>query len=80
MNRGFGVTVTVARSGDRAPQTAPLVVVALDERDAELVATQALGPNTSAETLRELTADEIIAYGLDLQAYGTAKVLPILNL
>ena len=80
MNKGFGVTVTVTQSGDQEPKTAPLVVVARDERDAELVAAQAAGPNASAETLRELTDDEVLAYGLDLQAHGTAKVLPILNL
>lgn len=80
MNKGFGVTVTVAQPGDEAPKTAPLVVVARNERDAELVAAQAAGPNASAETLRELTPDEIVAYGLDLQVHGSAKVLPILNL
>jgi hypothetical protein len=80
MNKGFGVTVTVTQSGDQEPKTAPLVVVARDERDAELVAAQAAGPNASAETLRELTDEEVLAYGLDLQAHGTAKVLPILNL
>ena len=80
MNKGFGVTVTVAQPGDEAAKTAPLVVVARDERDAELVAAQAAGPHASAETLRELTEDEVLAYELDLQAHGTAKVLPILNL
>lgn len=79
MNKGFGVTVTVTQPGDRQPKTAPLVVVAQDERDAELVAVRAAGPNASAETLRELTNDEIVAYGLDLQVHGSAKVLPILN-
>ena len=80
MNKAFGVTVTVTQMGDREPKTAPLVVVARDERDAELVAAQAAGPNASAETLRELTEDEVLAYELDLQAHGSAKVLPILNL
>jgi hypothetical protein len=80
MNKGFGVTVTVTQPGDQAPKTAPLVVVARDERDAELVAVQAAGPNASAETFRELTDEEVLAHGLDLQAHGTAKVLPILNL
>jgi uncharacterized protein YegL len=80
MNKGFGVTVTVTQPGDQAAKTAPLVVVARDERDAELVAAQAAGPNASAETLRELTEEEVLAYELDLQAHGTAKVLPILNL
>jgi len=80
MNKGFGVTVTVTQPGDQEAKTAPLVVVARDERDAELVAAQAAGPNASAETLRELTEEEVLAYELDLQAHGTAKVLPILNL
>jgi hypothetical protein len=80
MNKGFGVTVTVTQPGDEAPKTAPLVVVARNERDAELVAARAAGPNASAETLRELTEDEVVAYGLDLQIHGSAKVLPILNL
>ena len=61
-------------------KTAPLVVVALDEQDAELVAVRAAGPDASAETLRQLTDEEVEAYGLDLKAHGTAKVLPILNL
>ena len=80
MNRGFGVTVTVTQPGDRQPKTAPLVVVARDEIDAELVAAKAAGPNAQAETLRELTAEEVREHGLDLQAHGSAKVLPILNL
>ncbi|MBM6580751.1 hypothetical protein ILT44_11205 [Microvirga sp. BT689] len=80
MNKGFGVTVTVTQPGDQEAKTAPLVVVARDERDAELVAAQAAGPNASAETLRELTQEEVMAYELDLQAHGSAKVLPILNL
>ncbi len=80
MNKGFGVTVTVIQPGQQEPKTAPLVVVAKDELEAELIAAQAAGPNASAETLRELTDDEILAYGLDLQAHGSAKVLPILNL
>jgi hypothetical protein len=80
MNKGFGVTVTVTQPDDREPKIAPVVVVARDERDAELVAAQAAGANASAETLRELTEDEVVAYGLDLQAHGSVKVLPILNL
>jgi hypothetical protein len=80
MNKGFGVTVTVVQPGNQEPTTAPLVVVARDERDAELVAARAAGPNAHAETLRELTDEEILAHGLDLQTHGSAKVLPILNL
>ncbi len=80
MNKGFGVTVTVTQPGDQEPKTAPLLVVARDELDAELVAAKAAGPNARAETLRELTDEEVRAHDLDLEAHGTAKVLPILNL
>jgi len=80
MNKGFGVAVTVTQLGDLEPKTAPLVVVARDERDAELVAVTAAGPNASAETLRELTEEEVREHGLDLQAHGSTKALPILNL
>ena len=80
MNKGFGVAVTVTQPGDLEPKTAPLVVVARDERDAELVAVTAVGPNASAETQRELTDEEVREHGLDLQAHGSAKALPILNL
>ncbi|MBM6594222.1 hypothetical protein [Microvirga pudoricolor] len=79
MYRGFGVTVTVPQPGGE-PKTAPLVVVARDETDAELVAAQAAGPDAHAETLRELTEAEVLAHELDLTAHGSAKVLPVLNL
>jgi hypothetical protein len=79
MHRAFGVTVTVTtRQGE--PSAAPLVVVARDERDAELVAAGLAGAGASAETLRELTAQEAAEYGLDLNELGSAKALPILNL
>jgi len=80
MYKGFGVTVTLTRPGTAETITAPLVVVARDERDAEDVAEKAAGGEALAETLRALTADEIQEHGLDLQAHGTAKALPILNL
>jgi hypothetical protein len=80
MNKGFGVTVTVTQPGDQEPKVAPLLVVARDEFDAELVAAEAAGPNAQAETLRELTEEEVREHGLDLQAHGSAKVLPILKL
>jgi hypothetical protein len=79
MNKGYGVTIKVAQPGDPEPTTAPLVVVARDERDAEVVAEKAAGPNAHAETLRELTEEEILEYGLDMNAHGTAKALPILH-
>ena len=80
MNKGYGVTVTVTQPGDSDSKTAPVVVVAQDERDAEIVAAKAAGPNARAETMRELTEQEILEYGLDLHAHGSAKALPILNL
>ena len=80
MYKGFGVTVTVKRPGSAEPTTAPLVVVARDERDAEAVAENAVGADARAETLRELTDEEVREHGLDLEAHGTAKALPVLNL
>ena len=80
MNKGFGVTVMVTQPGNSQTTTAPLVVVARDERDAEAVAERAAGPHAIAETLRELTDEEVREHGLDLQAHGSAKALPILNL
>jgi hypothetical protein len=80
MNKGFGVRVTVPGAEGEAPRTAPLVVVAADERDAELVAARAAGEGASAETVRELTEVEAMTYGLDLSAHGSAKALPALEL
>ncbi len=80
MYKGFGVMVTVTQSGASQPTTVPLVVVARDERDAEAVAEAAAGGEALAETLRELTDEEVREHGLDLNAHGTAKALPILNL
>ncbi len=74
------MTVTVTQPGDSDPKTAPVVVVAQGERDAEVVAAKAVGPDARAETLRVLTDQEILEYGLDLQAHGSARALPILNL
>ena len=80
MNRAFGVSVTVSKHEGQPPITAPLAVVAKDDRDAELVAARLAGPGASAETLRELTSQEALEYGLDLDEHGSAKALPILNL
>jgi len=80
MNKAFGVTVTVPQPDGQAAKTAPLAVVATGERDAELVAARVAGPGASAETLRELTSQEALEYGLDLDEHGSAKALPILNL
>jgi hypothetical protein len=62
INKGFGVTATVIQPEDQTPTTAPLVVVARDEKDGQL------------------TDGEVREHGLDLQAHGSAKVLPILSL
>jgi len=80
MYKGYGVSVTITPEGSTKSTTAPLVVVARDERDAEAVAERAAGPNAMAETLRELTEEEAREHGLDLRAHGTAKILPVLNL
>jgi hypothetical protein len=56
----------------------PLVIVAEDEREAELLAaSQAADGN--AEVIRELTADEIEEYGLSLDRHGDVRALPALN-
>jgi hypothetical protein len=80
MYKGFGVTVTLTPPGTTQTTTAPLVVVARDEQDAEAVAEKAAGGEAIAETLRELTADEVHEHGLDLAVHGSAKALPILKL
>ena len=80
MNKGYGVIVKITPPGETEPTTAPVVVVARDERDAEAVAEAAAGPHAMAETLRELTAEEAREHGLDLEAHGSAKALPLLNL
>jgi hypothetical protein len=80
MNKGFGVRVTVARSGEQEPKVAPVLVVARDEQDAEIVAAQAAGAGAQAEALRELSDEEVMEHGLDLQAHGSVKSLSILSL
>jgi hypothetical protein len=80
MNKGFGVAVTRAAKGGGSPDKSALVVVATDELDAELVASNILGPDSEAETLRELTEHEVLEYGLDLAAHGSAKALAVPNL
>ncbi len=80
MGRSFGVRVTVPGPEGEPPRTAPLVVVAADEREAELAAARAAGDGASAETVRELTPEEAEAYGLDLTRPGSAKALPALDL
>ena len=80
MNKGFGVMVRIPNAGGGPSTVQPLVVVARDERDAELVAIKVAGAAATAETLRELNEHEVEEYGLDLQAHGSAKALPALNL
>ncbi len=55
-------------------------VVARDEQDAELVAAEAGGAGAQAEALRELSDEEVLKHGLDLQEHGSVRVLPILSL
>lgn len=80
MNKGFGVRVTVRRPGEQEADVAPVLVVARDEQDAELVAAQAAGAGAQAEAFRELTEAEIEEHGLDLRQHGTVRSLPMLNL
>ena len=80
MNKAFGVTVMIPERNGQGSTTAPLAVVARDERDAELVAARLTGAEASAETLRELTSQEAFEYGLDLNEHGSARALPVLNL
>lgn len=80
MNKAFGVQVTVMPPGADEPKIAPVIVVATDEQDAAVLAAEAAGAGAQAETLRELTEEEVTEHGLDLQERGSVKALPILNL
>ncbi|GJD64394.1 hypothetical protein [Methylobacterium frigidaeris] len=80
MNKAFGVQVTVAQDHVSEPKIAPVLVVAHDEMDAELLASEAAGPGASATVMRELTAEEVIEHQLDLSQHGSMKSLPILHL
>ncbi|NNM72053.1 hypothetical protein [Enterovirga aerilata] len=80
MNKGYGVTVTRTDGGGGMPEKSALVVVATDELDAELVASRVAGAASEAETLRELTEEEVLEYGLDLEDHGSAKALAVPNL
>ena len=68
------------RSGERDSTPAALAVVAADESDAELIAASLVGAGSGVETLRELTEDELLEYGLDLNEHGAAKALAVPNL
>lgn len=80
MNRAYGVQVTVTPPGAREAQVAPVVVVARDDQDAAVVAAEAAGAGAQAETLRELTAEEVAEHDLDLEAHGSVKSLALLKL
>lgn len=80
MNKAFGVQVTVTTPGAQEAKTVPVIVVARDDQDASLVAAEAAGGDAQAETLRELTEEEVTEHGLDLGEHGSVKALPILNL
>lgn len=74
-NRAYGVRVDVpGRAG------VPVLVVAGDELDAELLAAQAAGPDASAEVFRKLNRDEIREHGLDLRDRGSVRSLATLRL
>lgn len=75
MNKAYGVQVTT-----NGGEGVPLVVVARSERDAELVASAVAGEEAQAQTLRELSEEEIAHYGLDVSRHGDTKALPVLHL
>lgn len=80
-NRAFGVQVSYPKYDGGEVRRRPLVIVARDEREAELMAVRASGSSqANADTLRELTPDEVVEYGLDLRVHGDMKGLPALNL
>lgn len=77
-NRAFGVRVDVPGRSDR--NSIPVLVIARDEQEAELVAAEAAGSNAQAEVFRELTAAEIREHRLDLNRRGSVTTLAVLNL
>ncbi|ACA17221.1 conserved hypothetical protein [Methylobacterium sp. 4-46] len=80
MNKAFGVQVTVKQAHSSEPRTAPVLVVARDEMDAELLVSESAGPGSSATVMRELTREEVLEHQIDLDQHGSMKSLPILNL
>ncbi|WP_336491225.1 hypothetical protein [Methylobacterium nigriterrae] len=44
------------------------------------MAAEAGGAGAQAEALRELSDEEVLKHGLDLQEHGSVRVLPILSL
>jgi hypothetical protein len=79
MQKGFGVQVRVRNVDGGAAVAQPLAVAAQDESEAALVAAAAFGESAEAEVLRELSAEEVRSYGLDLALRGDIKALPALN-
>ncbi|WP_375275544.1 hypothetical protein [Methylorubrum thiocyanatum] len=74
-NRAYGVRVDLpGRAG------VPVLVIARDELDAELLAAEAAGPDAHAEVFRELDRDEIREHGLDLRDRGSVRSLATLRL
>ncbi|WP_411903863.1 hypothetical protein [Methylorubrum thiocyanatum] len=74
-NRAYGVRVDVpGRAG------VPVLVIAQDELDAELLAAEAAGSDAHAEVFRELDRDEIREHGLDLRDRGSVRSLATLRL
>ena len=80
MNKAFGVQVTVMQTQSSEPKTAPVLVIARDELDAEILASQAAGPRSSATVIRELTVEEVAEHQMNLDERGSIKSLPMLNL
>lgn len=80
MNKAYGVSVTRVDAGGALPDRSALVVVATDELDALVVAERVMGATSDAETLRELTEDEVLEHGLDLAEHGSAKSLAVPDL
>ena len=74
-NRAYGVRIDVPGHAG-----VPVLVVARDELDAELLAAQAAGRNARAEVFRELDREEIREHGLDLRARGSVRSLATLRL
>jgi hypothetical protein len=78
MNKGYGVQVAVTNAGLR--NSVPVVVVARNEREAELIASAAAKGEVQTDAIRELSLEEVASYGLDLAQHGQTKALPVLNL
>jgi hypothetical protein len=78
MNKGYGVQVTVGSAG--LPNSVPLVVVARNGCEAELIASAAAEGDVQTDTIRELSHEEAASYGLDLAQHYQTKALPVVNL